>query len=80
MFLGEGASMRSMSTLTRADLADAINRKLGFSSDRTIRLRGAAHARLEGDVALDVRPARDVAAPGAGAPAGAAAGIASMRM
>ena len=30
-FTGEGFSMRSMSTLTRADLADSINRRLGFS-------------------------------------------------
>ncbi len=30
--------MRSMSTLTRADLADAINRKLGFSRAESLEL------------------------------------------
>ncbi len=30
--------MRSMSTLTRADLADAINRKLGFSRSEALEM------------------------------------------
>jgi len=35
---GEGMSMRSMSTLTRADLADAINRKVGLSRAESLSL------------------------------------------
>ena len=50
--------MRSMSTLTRADLADAINRKLGFSralgpqgSAETAGVRQMSVARLADAVA-----------------------------
>jgi integration host factor subunit alpha len=36
--LGEGAMMRSVGTLTRADLAESINRKLGFSRAESLDL------------------------------------------
>ncbi|MBC2664966.1 integration host factor subunit alpha [Novosphingobium flavum] len=38
--------MRSMSTLTRADLADAINRKLGFSRADSLTLVESILARM----------------------------------
>lgn len=46
--------MRSMSTLTRADLADAINRKLGFSRAESLSLvesilHGMCEALAEGE-------------------------------